>query len=57
MQADGTFSPAFYEMLEEDERKFDEASRSTVLPDNPDMNKVETFVMHINRCAVADDLG
>ena len=56
MQADGTFSPAFYEMLEEYERKFDEASLSTMLPDNPDMDKVEKFVMRINRYAVTGEL-
>lgn len=56
MQADGTFSPAFYEMLEEYERKFDEASLSTMLPDNPDLDKVEKFVMRINRYAVTGEL-
>ncbi len=56
MQADGTFSPAFYEMLEEYERKLDEAALSTKLPDNPDMGKVGKFVMHINSHAVKDEL-
>lgn len=52
MLADGTFSPEFYEMLEEYERRLDEAAAKTVLPDNPDMEKVETFVEHVNRYAV-----
>ena len=52
MQEDGTFSPAFYEMLEEYERKLDEAAAKTVLPDNPDMEQVERFVERINRFAI-----
>ena len=54
MQADGTFSQAFYEILEEYERKLDEAAAKTTLPDNPDMDKVEKFVERINRIAIAE---
>ncbi|MBR6848829.1 MAG: hypothetical protein IKM88_01150 [Lachnospiraceae bacterium] len=54
MQADGTFLPAFYEILEEYERKLDEAAAKTTLPDNPDMDKVEKFVERINRIAIAE---
>ena len=54
MQADGTFSQAFYEILEEYERKLDEAAAQTTLPDNPDMDKVEKFVERINRIAIAE---
>ena len=56
MQEDGTFSPAFYEMLEEYERKLDEAAEKTVLPDNPDIERVEKFVERINRFAIAGEL-
>ena len=56
MQADGTFSPVFYEILEEYERKLDEASHSTKLPDNPDMDKVQRFVMRVNRYAITGEL-
>lgn len=52
MQEDGTFSSSFYEMLEEYERKLDEAATKTVLPDNPDMEQVEKFVERINRFAI-----
>ncbi len=57
MLADGTFSPEFYEMLEEYERRLDEAAERTALPDNPDMEKVEKFVERINRYAVTGELG
>ena len=52
MKEDGTFSEEFYELLEEYERKLDEAAAKTKLPDNPDMEKVEKFVERINRIAV-----
>ncbi len=56
MLSDGTFSPEFYEMLEEYERRLDEAATATILPDNPDMDKVEKFVERINRFAVTGEL-
>jgi len=56
MQEDGTFSTAFYEILEDYERKLDEAATKTKLPDNPDMEKVGRFVERINRYAVTGEL-
>lgn len=56
MLPDGAFSPEFYELLEEYERRLDEAAGKTVLPDNPDMNAVEKFVERVNRYAVTGEL-
>ena len=56
MLADGTFCPEFYEMLEEYERRLDEAAAKTGLPDNPDMGEVERFVERVNRYAVTGEL-
>lgn len=56
MKEDGTFSEEFYELLEEYERRLDEAAAKTKLPDNPDMEKVEKFVERINRIAVNEVL-
>ncbi len=56
MMCDGTFSPEFYELLEEYERRLDEAAKKTRLPDNPDMGKVERFVEKINRYAITGEL-
>ena len=53
MLDDGTFSPEFYHILEEYEHKLDEAAKKTILPDNPDMVKIEAFVEKINRYAVS----
>jgi hypothetical protein len=57
MLPDGTFSPEFYEILEEYERRLDEAAAKTVLPDNPDMDKVGRFVERINRYAISGEEG
>ena len=56
MEADGTFSVAFFEMLDEYEKKLDEAAVRTKLPDNPDLEKVEKFVGRINRYAKTGEL-
>ena len=56
MEADGSFSAAFFEMLDEYERKLDEAAAKTKLPDNPDMEKVEKFVERINRYAITEEM-
>lgn len=56
MLPDGTFSPEFYELLEEYEHRLDEAAARTVLPDNPDMEKVAHFVERVNRYAVLGEL-
>ena len=56
MQPDGTFSPEFYEMLEDYERRLDESAAKTKLPDNPDMGRVERFVERVNRYAVTGEL-
>ena len=56
MQEDGTYSKAFYEMLEEYERKLDEAAVKTKLPDEPDFRKVEKFVERVNRYVITGEL-
>ena len=56
MLEDGTFSGAFYEMLEEYEHRLEEAAARTELPDNPDIYKVEKFVERVNRFSVTGEL-
>lgn len=56
MLEDGTFSPEFYEILEEYERRLDEAAAVTRLPDQPDMENVAAFVERVNRYAVTGEL-
>lgn len=52
LQKDGTFAEEFYEILAEYERKLETAARQSILPDQPDMEKVEAFVEHMNRRAL-----
>ncbi|MDE7223144.1 MAG: nucleotidyltransferase domain-containing protein [Acetatifactor sp.] len=52
LQEDGTFAPEFYEILAEYEQKLEAATRRSSLPDEPDMDKVEAFVEHVNRQAI-----
>ena len=51
---EGLFTSAFYEILEEYERKFEEAEKRSTLPDNPDMARIEEFVEKINRRVVLE---
>lgn len=55
LREDGTFAEEFYEILAEYERKLETATRQSVLPDQPDMEKVEAFVEHVNRRALEQD--
>ena len=55
MLEDGTLSPAFYEVLDLYEHRFEEAARKTTLPDEPDLEKVGAFVERVNRRAVMED--
>lgn len=52
---DGTFSSDFYDMLKDYEERLEHATRNTILPDNPDMEKVEAFVEYVNRKAIEGD--
>lgn len=52
---DKTFSGEFYELLADYENRLSRATLKSSLPDNPDMEKVEAFVEHINRKAIEGD--
>lgn len=49
---DGTYRPEFFEMVSDFEKRLNYAKQNTSLPDNPDMEKVEEFVMSVNRRAI-----
>lgn len=46
---DGTFDVEFYDILEDYERRLETATKNSILPDNPDMERVEAFVESVNR--------
>lgn len=51
---DKTFSAEFYELLADYESRLEQATKRSVLPDNPDMEKVGRFVEYVNRRTVED---
>lgn len=55
-KADGTFSDEFYGIVADYEKKLDYAANNTILPDEPDVAKVEEFVMSVNERVVRDEI-
>ncbi len=53
---DGTFREEFYDIVADYEKKLDYAAEHTVLPDEPDMKKVQEFVMAVNEKVVRDEI-
>ena len=50
-------TPAFYGIVTDYERRFHEAEACSILPDNPDMKTVGTFVEGINRQVITGEIG
>lgn len=46
---DGTYRKEFFDMVNEFEARLAYAKENTALPENPDMKRVEEFVMEVNR--------
>ena len=55
-KADGTFREEFYELLSSYERKLDEAAAHTTLPDEPDMARVQAYVMAVNEKVIRNEI-
>lgn len=53
---DGTFSKAFYEIVSDYGRRLSEAAENTKLPDEPDMDTVQKYVMSVNEKVIRDEL-
>lgn len=53
---DGLFREEFYEMLTDYERRLHRAAEGTALPAEPDMEKVQEFVMEVNEKVVRDEI-
>ena len=54
---DSILVPGFYEIVADYERRFQEAENNSILPDNPDMEAVGSFVESINRRVVTGEIG
>ena len=51
---DGTYREEFFQMVNEFENRLDYAVKHTSLPEEPDMERIEDFVMNVNRKVVAE---
>ena len=54
--ADGTFDSSFYEIVSDYEKKLDHAAQHTKLPDEPDMERIQEYVMSVNERVVRDEI-
>lgn len=52
---DGSFDQSFYDLISSLEKRLSYAAEHTVLPDEPDLGKVQDLVMALNEQAVRDD--
>lgn len=52
LKEDRTFDKEFYDILKDYEVRLEQATKKSILPDHPDMEKVEAFVEYINRKAI-----
>ncbi len=53
---DGTFREEFYEMVAEYEQKLEYAAKHTELPEEPNIEAVQEFVMAVNEKVVRDEI-
>lgn len=49
---DGTYNPEFFEMVDQFETRLKYAKENTSLPEHPDIDKIQEFVMDVNRRAL-----
>lgn len=54
---DGTFDESFYDIVAEYEKKLDYAAAHTELPDEPDMEQVQAFVMSVNERVILNRIS
>lgn len=55
LKEDGTFGAEFYQILGEYEKRLKLAAQRSILPKQPDMDKVEAFVESVNQRAIEKD--
>ena len=53
---DHTFSSAFYDLLNDLEKRLDYAREHTSLPEAPDLARIEAFQMEVNERVVRDEI-
>lgn len=53
---DHTFNSSFYDILSEYEKRLHYAANNTSLPDEPDMNEVQEYVMSVNERVIRNEI-
>ena len=53
---DGAFREEFYEIVTDYEKKLDYAAEHTILQEEPDMMRVQEYVMSVNEKVVRDEI-
>jgi len=53
---DGTFREEFYEIVTDYEKKLDYAAEYTILQEEPDMTRVQEYVMSVNEKVIKDEI-
>lgn len=53
---DGELVPEFFEIVSDYQKKFEEAEKKSVLPEEPDMERIGRFAESINRRVVMEDI-
>ena len=53
---DGGFDESFYDLVSEYEKRLRYAAENTNLPDEPDVRRVQEFVMRVNERVVRDEI-
>lgn len=54
--SDHTFNSSFYDILTEYEKRLHYAANNTYLPDEPDMNEVQEYVMSVNERVIRNEI-
>lgn len=54
--ADHHFKPEFYHLVDSYQKRMEEAVGRTKLPDQPQMDKIEAFVMSVNQRVIMDEI-
>ena len=52
--SDGIYVKDFFELIDEYEKRLDYAKKNTVLPEQPDMKRINEFVQEINYKVIKD---
>lgn len=55
-KSDGTFCDEFYEILAVYEAKLEDAAKNTSLPEKPDIDKVQEFMMQVNEKVIRNEI-